>query len=296
MKNLNKGLFHRPVLLNEVLEFLQPKSDDVYLDATAGGGGYIAKILEAGSKVLAVDADIEAIEYLNKRFSKEIKVGQLVVRKGNFVNIDLIAREADFESFAGIIFDLGLSWHQVDKKERGFSFSSETLDMRVDLESKITAEDLVNSLDRRRLYEIFKKFGQERFAWRIADAIVSARRLKPIKSGKELAEIIAKVKPKSRKKIHPATQAFQALRIVVNSELVNLKEGLNKAWNLLKLGGRLIIISYHSLEDGIIRDFVRERKNLVVLTKKPVLPSQAEVKANIRSRSARMRVFEKCQL
>ncbi len=287
--------FHQPVLLKEAIDLLAVKAGHHYLDATAGSGGHTAKILELGGKVLAIDVDLEAISHLHNRFKDAIRRGQLKVARGNFAHLDDLAKEAGINGFAGVLFDLGLSSHQVDNPERGFSFVSEKLDMRADQSLEVTAQDLVNNLDRRRLYEIFKNFGQEKYAGRIADAIVSARQIKPITSAKELAEIIVKIKPRNRKRIHPATQAFQALRIVVNSELANLEVGLRKAVDLLDRGGRLVTIAYHSLEDGIIKDFLRKNPNLIILTRKPIRPTVAEIAQNVRSRSARMRGAEKWQ-
>ena len=287
--------FHTPVLLTEVVSFLNIQPGKNYIDATAGGGGHTKKILAAGGVVLAIDVDIDAVLHLKNKFKTEVQTGELQVEKGNFASLFQIAKGYNFEKVSGILFDLGLSSHQIEDVKRGFSFASPILDMRADQDLKVTARELVNNLDYRRLYEIFKKFGEERFTGRIADAIISARKIAPIQSAKELAEIIAKVKPKEKTKIHPATKAFQALRIVVNSELANLEAGLAQAAKLLEVGGRLVVIAYHSLEDGIIKDFFRKSGELVVITQKPIRPSLAEITQNPKARSAKLRVAEKCQ-
>ena len=216
--------------------------------------------------------------------------------RGNFAHLQEIAQECGFDQVAGILFDLGVSTHQLLTQERGFSFTSDALlDMRMDPDLGVAAADLVNGLRKEELYELFHKLGEERFAWRIARVIVRARSLRPIRTGKELAGVIAGAKPKRKRfgRIHPATRCFQALRIAVNDELNNLKAALPQAVNLLKPGGRLVVISFHSLEDRIVKNFLKGESALKILTKKPIKPSEEEVEINPRSRSAKMRVGEK---
>ena len=249
--------------------------------------------LKLGAKVLAIDRDPEAIEHIKNQFKIE---KNLRVVNGNFSNLEKIAKENGFENVSGIIFDLGISSHQLDTASRGFSFQTiGPLDMRMDPNIAIKASDIINNFDKRRLNEIFKEFGQERFSRPIADAVTFARQIKRIEKTNELSKIIREVykKYKVRQKINPATKVFQALRIVVNSELLNLGESLPQTVNLLKKKGRLVIISFHSLEDAIVKRFFKENKNLKVLTKSPIGPESWEQFQNPRSRSAKLRAAQR---
>lgn len=284
-------IFHKSVLLHKTLDFLNPKSGDLFIDATAGGGGHTFELLRRGARVLAIDRDQEAIEQI--RSKREID-GHLTLVKGNFANIGQIARANGFEKVNGILFDLGVSSYQLDTPERGFSFQKEgPLDMRMDPDLNLRAGEIVNRFERRRLYEIFKTFGQEKFSRAISKAICSARQIKPIETTAELAQIIKYAVPrgvgKNKRKVHPATKAFQALRIVVNSELLNLEEALVQTQELLKIDGRLVIISFHSLEDEIVKRFFKQNKNFNILTKKPIGPEEIEINQNPRARSAKLR-------
>ena len=294
--------FHKSVLLKEVVEFLNIKPGCLYIDATAGGGGHTFEILRRGGKVLAIDRDPEAIEHINNRvksLESKVKSQNLTLVNGNFAKIAEIAKDQQFEKVDGIIFDLGVSSHQLEKAERGFSFQIEgPLDMRMDPKITITASDIINNFEKRRLYEIFKTYGQEKLSWCIASAICSARQIKPVTTTGQLAQIIEKAsggvyRRRARKRISPATKAFQALRIVVNSELLNLEETLPQTVKILKRGGRLAIISFHSLEDQIVKRFFKNERRLVVLTPKPIGPGREEIQKNPRARSARLRVSEK---
>lgn len=292
--------YHKSVLERQVIDFLNVRAGKLYIDATAGGGGHTFEILKLGGKVLAIDRDPEAIEHIKNQFrilNFKFKIGEnLQVVNGNFSNIENIARENGFESVHGIIFDLGVSSHQLDDAKRGFSFqTSGPLDMRMDPNLAIRASDIINNFEIRRLNEIFEKFGQEKFSRPIADAISRARQIKPINSTDELSKIIREVyqKYKVRQKINPATKVFQAVRIVVNSELLNLDESLPQTVKLLKKNGRLVIISFHSLEDAIVKRFFKENKSLKVLTKSPIGPDSYEIMHNPRSRSAKLRAAEK---
>jgi 16S rRNA (cytosine1402-N4)-methyltransferase len=284
--------FHQPVLVDEVLALLNIKSGKKYIDATLGGAGHTREIIKRGGIVLGIDADYDAIDYVTKNFSEEISAKKLIVKQGNFRNITNLAAKVGFEKVAGIIFDLGTSFYQLKSATKGFGFESQTLDMRMDSNLAVSAYDLINNLDKRRLYEAIKKYGQERFAWKIVDAIDSARKIKPIKSAKELADLISMTKPKTKKRIHPATQTFLALRIVVNSELENLKFALPQAIDLLEPKARIGVISFHSLEDKIVKEIFKEHEDLRVITKKPVGPAEKEVLLNPRARSAKLRIAE----
>ncbi len=290
--------FHTPVLLKEIIENLKVKKNEEYIDATIGGGGHTVEILKRGGRVLGIDVDREAIEYVSRIWKIDsgkwkIEEGNLILAKGNFRDIDKIAKLQGFEKVAGIIFDLGVSSHQLEKEERGFSFQNlGPLDMRMDQDLSVRAIDLLKVLTRRQLYEIFTKFGEENQAFAISKRIDSARKIKPIETTKDLVGIIGNSKHKG---IHNATKVFQALRIAVNDELNNLKEALPKAVRLLKGNGRIEVISFHSLEDRIVkREFLNfeEKKLGKIITKKPILPSEDEIKRNARSRSAKLRIFE----
>lgn len=301
---------HQPVLLNEVIEYLNIKPNHRYIDATLGNGGHTKAIIEKGGLVLGVDSDEETLKQTQKRFSKEIKNSKLKIIQGNFIDLEKIANKENFTDVSGILFDLGMSSFHLEESKKGFSFlRDEPLDMRMDTSLKVTAADLVNALSQKQLYELFSQSGQEQRALAIAKAVVRARSLKPIKTTFELVHIILNVygisssvdnfKPeiyRYRFRIHPATKVFQALRIAVNSELDNLKRALPQAARLLKQKGRLIVISFHSLEDKIAKDFggwAASSGSMKILTKKPIRPSENEVASNPRSRSAKMRVFEK---
>lgn len=284
--------YHEPVLVAEAIEYLGPMAGKKYIDCTVGGGGHTHEILKRKGLVLGIDRDPEAINEV-KRLHQVGK--ELILERGNFSNLKKIALSHNFGNVDGILFDLGVSSHQLEKASRGFSFQKKgPLDMRMDREIEVTASDLVNHLDKRRLNEILYDFGQENLSWSIASAIFSARQIRPIKTTEELANIVSEVyrKKRIRTKIHAATKTFQALRIVVNSEILNLQEALGQSIELLKPGGRLAIISFHSLEDGLVKRFFKQ-KTLKVLTKKPISPGPGEILKNPRARSARLRVAEK---
>lgn len=283
-------VFHKSVLLAEIVEFLKPKAGDLMIDATVGGAGHARELIARGAQVLAIDRDPEAIEY-----SKKMNLPNMTLIQGNFANIAKIAHGAGFGKVQGIIFDLGVSSHQLETPARGMSFTQEgPLDMRMDPTLAIRASDIVNNFEERRLNEILKTFAQEKYSRRIARAICSARKIKPIETTSELAKIIEEAKPRGVDgKIHPATKTFQALRIVVNSELLNLEQALPQTVDILAKGGRLAIISFHSLEDGIVKRFFKHQEKLGVLTPKPIGPTEFEVRQNPRTRSAKLRVAEK---
>ncbi|MDP2873706.1 MAG: 16S rRNA (cytosine(1402)-N(4))-methyltransferase RsmH [bacterium] len=290
---------HQPVLLKEVFDYLAVKEGEKYIDATIGLGGHTAEILARGGKVLGIDVDSEALEAVRERFPKEVKSCQLMLACGNFAEIEYLARERSFTQVAGILYDLGVSSLQLDKPARGFSwrFPGQPLDMRMDSGLAVRAGDLVNGLSEAELTELFTRLGEERLAKVIARKIVAQRKEKPLRTVDELAEIVVSAYPSASRfgRIHPATRVFQALRLAVNAELENLTISLPRAVRLLKPGGRILVISFHSLEDRIVKRF-GERPSFEVLiktlTKKPIEASKEEVVANHRSRSAKLRVFE----
>jgi 16S rRNA (cytosine1402-N4)-methyltransferase len=286
--------YHTSVLLSETIRELQIKAGEKYIDGTIGGGGHSLEILKLGGKVLGLDVDQDALEFIKS----EVKIGEdLTLVKGNFKDIDTIAKENGFETVAGILLDIGVSSHHFDAAERGFSFQHEgPLDMRMDKDLQVKAGDLINVLTKSELTELFTKLGEERFTRSIVSRIIEARKAKRIETTTELAEIIRRAVHFSKKGINPATKVFQALRIAVNDELNNLIEALPKAVGLLESGGRLAVISFHSLEDRIVkRSFLAfEEKGLgTIITKKPIVPTEEEIVANGRSRSSKLRVFEK---
>lgn len=291
--------FHKPVLLKEVIQYLAVKRGEKYIDATIGGGGHSQKILAFGGKLLGIDCDPEAIKAARNRLSTACPNASWRLVQGNFVHLKKIAQENNFTQIAGILFDLGVSSHQLKTPERGFSFNLEgPLDMRMDPSLPVTAADLVNGLNQGELVKLFTKLGDERYSRRIAEAICCARRRGPITTCNQLAQIIIKARPKRGKfdRTHPATRCFQALRIAVNDELNNLKKALPQALDLLKNHGRLVVISFHSGEDRLVKEFFRAKQargELKILTKKPIKPTPAEIGQNPRSRSSKLRAAEK---
>ncbi|MDP2637873.1 MAG: 16S rRNA (cytosine(1402)-N(4))-methyltransferase RsmH [Candidatus Levybacteria bacterium] len=297
--------YHKSVLLQKTIDGLRVKKDGKYIDATLGGGGHTKQILELGGVVLGIDADQDSIDHVRELKIKNSKLKiweRLRIIRGNFRDIDKIAHSNSFNNIAGIIFDLGVSSHQIDSSRRGFSFQSEgPLDMRMDQELGVTARDLIKILTKEELCEIFTKYGEESRAWIISDAIVKARNIKPIETTGELARVIENgLKRKGMSAgFSPASQSkkvFQALRIIVNDELNAIGEALPKAVDLLEENGRLCVISFHSLEDRIVKNkFIEfEEKSLgEIITEKPMVPSEKEIEENNRARSAKLRIFER---
>ncbi len=278
---------HIPVLQKEVLQYLNPKANENFIDCTIGGAGHTLAILEkTGSegKVLGIDRDPELLKDIRKQ-------KRLILVCDNFSNLKEIVRKNKFTKVHGILFDLGMSsWH-LDESGRGFSFQKrEPLDMKYNPQTQLTAEKIVNYWSKFDIEKILKEYGEEKFAYQIAEKIIEERKLRPIKNTLQLVEIIRKAVPKRylHAKLHPATRTFQALRIAVNDELDNLEKALPQAQELLKAGGRIVVISFHSLEDRIVKNFFKS-ESLKVLTKKPVVPSIKEIKINPRSRSAKLR-------
>lgn len=298
--------FHTPVLLKEIIDLLQVKKNKKYIDATIGGAGHSLEILKRGGKVLGIDCDQDAIDYIKNQRSKNKDWERLTLVLGNFRDIDKIALLKGFDKVSGIVFDLGVSSYQLEEAQRGFSFQKEgPLDMRMgtsQTSGQVKAADLVNVLTKGELYALFSKLGEERRARAISNAIVRARRIKRIESTRELAEVVQsaygqkfdQTSALERQLINK--RVFQALRIAVNDELNNLRQVLPKALNLLEKNGRLLVISFHSLEDRIVKQTFIEFNKLSkgkIITRKPIVPSKDEVEQNRRSRSSKLRVFEK---
>jgi len=291
---------HVPVLQKEVIEYLDPKPNENFIDCTIGEGGHTLAILEKNGpkgKVLGIDADPEIIRNLKleiRNFKKRI-----ILVCDNFANLAETVKKQRFKSVSGILFDLGMSsWH-LETSSRGFSFQKkEPLDMRYNLQNPLTAEKILNYWSRVEIEKILKDYGEEQFAPKIAEALLNFRKFKPLQTTSQLVEIIKRATPGwyHRRKIHFATKTFQALRIAVNDELNNLEKALPQALNILKPGGRIVVISFHSLEDRIVKNFLKEgnKNNLLkILTKKPITPSFKEMKINPRSRSAKLRASQK---
>jgi 16S rRNA (cytosine1402-N4)-methyltransferase len=308
---------HIPVLAEEVMSMLAPAPGSLQIDATLGGGGHTERILEAtdpDGRLLGLDADGAAIARVDGRLRPRYG-DRLVLRQANFRELAGVARDAGFEAVDGTLFDLGLSSYQLADAERGFGFrTGGPLDMRFDTSRGVPAAELLAILDVRQLTALFRRYGEEPKAGRIARAIVDARRTAPVATAEELAALVERVSPPNprvRRRTHPATRVFQALRIAVNEELDALQEGLAAAVDLLRPGGRLVVLSYHSLEDRIVkRFFAAERRGCVcppelpvcvcgrnprlrLLTGRSVTPTPGEIEANPRARSARLRAAER---
>ncbi len=283
--------YHTPVLIKETINFLNPKDNGIYVDCTLGGGSHVEnlKLQTSNIKIIGIDQDQDALDAAKTRLAKFENITYI---KDNFKHL----KKHIQEPVDGILFDLGVSSHQIDTAERGFSIQKDgPLDMRMSKGLKTTAEEIINTYDKEELQKIFKEFGEERFAHRIAKAICRKRGLEKIRTTFQLKEIVEKAIP-TWKKRESVTRIFQSLRIFINDELDVLKTALKDAIDLLKPGGRIVIISYHSLEDRIAkRTFVAAKLalRLKVLTKKPIQASLEEISLNPRSRSAKLRAGEK---
>ena len=285
---------HRPVLLNEVLHYLDPKPGENFIDATIGGGGHALAILEKtvpSGRLMGIDLWEEAIRDLRFKIEDLRLDERLILVCDNFANLTGIVKEYNFSPVHGILLDLGLSSDLLEKSGRGFSFQKdELLDMRLNPEKQIlTAEEILNQWPGDKLIEIFKKFGEEKFSKLIARGILENRKKGKIQSTFQLVNLI---KSALGGKFHKKSLAriFQALRIAVNNELENLEKALVQAPQILAPGGKIVTISYHSLEDRIVKIFFKKEERLKIITKKPVRPTEEEIKANPRSRSAKLRI------
>jgi len=321
-------LYHEPVLLKEVIKYLDSRLNQNFVDCTVGNGGHtleIIKRLGSKGKILGIDLDIKAIKLVESRIKNSEIKNRIILVQDNFKNLNKIIQKYKFHPVSGILLDLGISSSELQDRERGFSFQIDgPLDMRYKKdglggkgrlggeEGNLTAGEIVNQWPERELERIFREYGEERYSKQIASEIVKARKEKKIETTFSLVNIIEKIyRSKPKPKIHFATKVFQALRIAVNDELNNLKEVLPQAIEVLEPGGRLVVISFHSLEDRIVKNFFRKeahgcicppelpickcghKPRIKIITKKPIRPSLEEIKNNSRSRSAKMRVVEK---
>jgi 16S rRNA (cytosine1402-N4)-methyltransferase len=285
---------HRPVLVADVVNLFS--GGTVVVDATVGSGGHAEALLEAGvGSVLGLDRDPDALGEASARLAGFGQRFRAIAAR--FSKLADVARDAGYTSVGGVLYDLGVSSMQLDRPGRGFSYRAEgPLDMRMGVgPHTLTASDVVNGYPQERLAQIVFEYGQERHARRIAAAIARARARSPISSTQELAAIVAGAVPRRRGGPHPARRTFQAIRIEVNEELEELAASLPQAASLLDPRGRLAVISYHSLEDRIVKRFFREQPTLSILTRKPVRPSEDEIVSNPRARSARLRAAERME-
>ena len=303
---------HKPVLFKETIESLNIDPEGTYIDGTAGGGGHSGAILQrlTTGTLLSIDRDPDAIAVVKKRLGK---YPGSVVAMGNFCDMDKIALEHGIVNVDGVLLDIGVSSYQLDTAERGFSYHADApLDMRMSQQGP-TAADLVNTLDREELTRILRDYGEEPYAWQIAGKIVTARQEKPILTTMQLADLVASAVPPAerRKAKNPARRTFQAIRIAVNSELDALNEGLDAIFNCLAPGGRLCVITFHSLEDRLVKNKFRRWAQRCtcppeqpictcggvpkarLITRKPIEADAEELEVNRRSRSAKLRVLEK---
>ena len=292
--------YHQPVLLKEVLKGLDVKKGNWYIDATLGDGGHTLEILRRGGKILGIDVDPEAIARAKRRIdSLGVDGNRYKLVQGNFRDLLVLLEQTETSQvkFLGILFDFGVSSLQLDSPGRGFSFKMGPLDMRLDPSLSVKALDLVKGLNKGEAYELFSKLGEEKLAWRVAEAVISSRGL--IHTTKDLADLVSSVYRRfgvKNQSIHPATRVFQALRIAVNDELNAIKEGLPKALNIVEENGSIVVISFHSLEDRIVKNLFKEWKVQglgQILTKKPIIPTVEEILRNNRCRSAKLRIFQK---
>ena len=288
--------YHDPVLKEEVLEYLRVFEGGKYIDCTLGDGGHTVEILKRGGKVLGLDVDDNSLKRAEERIRDLGLEKNFKKVNGNFKDIENLAEQNDFKKVNGVLYDLGYSSTQLDDSDKGLSFLEDRpLDMRLDNTLGITAADLLNTLSEQQLANLFYDYSDERYAKRFAGYIVNARKMKKLRSTKELSELLLSAAPPDYEhgRIHPATRVFQALRIAVNDEVNNLESSLPRASRLLLPGGRMIAISFHSLEDKTVKNFGRRAgPKIKVLTKKPIEPGSDEVTRNYRSRSAKMRVFQ----
>jgi 16S rRNA (cytosine1402-N4)-methyltransferase len=305
---------HVPVMLEEVLRFLQPRPGGYYIDGTVGGGGHTAAILERSApdgRVLGIDTDAQALARVRERLTEYVENGRLVLMHGNFAELGRLAHEAGFASVQGVLLDLGFSSDQMEDPQRGFSFSVDgPLDMRLDSSLEVSAADLVNTASERELADIFWRYGEEARSRRLARRIVQERAKRAITRTTQLAALVAAGVPYKPGAIHPATKVFQALRIAVNGELERLETTLPQVVDVLQRGGRMVIISFHSLEDRIVKEFMRReatdclcpprvpvcicghKARVRLMTPKPLIPTVQEIERNPRARSAKLRAAE----
>lgn len=304
---------HVSVLLGETIEALNIKADGIYVDCTLGGAGHSSEILKKLSHkglLIGIDQDRSALRAAKERLNSFENVKYV---HDNFYNIETILENAEIDKVNGVLMDLGVSSYQIDNPERGFSYMKDSpLDMRMNADSSMSAYDVVNGYDEEKLYKVIKEYGEEKFSGRIARNIVGRRKLKPIETTYELVDIIrSSIPAKFQKEGHPAKRTFQAIRIEVNKELEILNKAIEDSVNHLETGGRIAIITFHSLEDRIVKNKFKELENpctcpkdfplcvcgkkslIKIISKKPIEPTEEEKNENSRSRSAKLRVAEK---
>jgi 16S rRNA (cytosine1402-N4)-methyltransferase len=304
---------HIPVLLNEVIEGLNIKPDGIYADGTLGGAGHSSEILKrlsGNGRLIGIDQDEEAIKAATDKIGRDDRVR---IVRANYVKMPEVLQELGIEMVDGILLDIGVSSHQLDTPDRGFSYKSDApLDMRMDQRQRITAADIVNEYEEKELFRVIRDYGEEKFAQNIAKHIVAARANKPIETTFELNEIIkASIPARMRQDGHPSKRTYQAIRIECNRELEVLKDSIDAMIDILKPGGRLAIITFHSLEDRIVKNAFRTAENPCtcppnfpkcvcgkvskgrIVGRKPVTATEEELEINSRSKSAKLRVFEK---
>jgi 16S rRNA (cytosine1402-N4)-methyltransferase len=310
---MSTDFYHEPVMLKEVIDWLCVRKKGIYVDGTVGGAGHAYAILkETDCFLVGIDCDSEALEAAEKRLAEF--GSRKVLVKANFAELGKVLENLQIKNVDGVLLDLGVSSPQLDRADRGFSFNQPALlDMRMDRSLKISAYDIVNSFAQEDLEKIIRDFGEEKMAGRIARTISQKRKLSPLSTTVELAAVIAAAVPAKlrRHKIHPATKTFQALRIAVNNELDSIKPAIDLAAAVLNSGGRIAVISFHSLEDRIVKNEFRtlegrcvcpkdlpicvchREQKFKVLTRKALIPSAAEIEHNPRCRSAKLRVAER---
>lgn len=302
---------HKPVMLAEAIEYLKPEPGKGYLDCTFGAGGYSGAVLGLGSSVTAIDRDPSVRPYADELYKKYGERFSFIL-----TNFSEASRVLSDRTFDGIVLDLGVSSMQLDKADRGFSFMHDgPLDMRMS-SSGMSAEDFINEAEEQKLADVIYKYGEEPLSRRIAKAIIAERKVQPIRNTQRLAEIVRAASGFKRGKIDQATKTFQAIRIYINQELRALEDFLGSVAGMLVAGGRLVVVSFHSLEDSIVKNFLRNNapkqiarskykpasyeelggKDFKILTKKPIFPSEEEVLGNPRARSARLRAAEKMEI
>ena len=303
---------HKSIMVEEVLKSLDVNPDGIYLDCTVGGGGHalaIGKKLSAQAQLIGLDQDDDAVNAATQNLSG-LSCKVKIVRD-NFSHLDKVLDDLNIDKIDGAIFDLGVSSHQIDTPERGFSYMKNSpLDMRMDRRQKLTAHDVINSFEQDRLIKIFREYGEERFSKRIAAAICNARKISPINTTGELVKIIEDAAPRTKNGGHPAKRIFQAIRIEVNRELEILSDAINKAVDRLKVGGRIAVITFHSLEDRIVKDAFKtlaqgcicpknfpvcicNHKAQIKVLGKVIVPAPNEINLNSRAKSAKLRVAQK---
>ena len=300
--------YHVPVMVREALEYLITDPAGVYVDATAGGGGHseaIVSRLESRGRLVGIDRDGEAIDCCRRRLAGFSGTAEFI--HGEFASMDALLAAAGVDRVDGVLFDLGVSSRQIDAPRRGFSYLNDgPLDSRMDARTAVTAEEVLRTRPERELADLFFRYGEEKNARRIARAVVTARERKPVTTTGELAEIVRRITP-ARWQVKTLSRIFQALRLEVNDELRQLQTGLEKAAALLKEGGRMVVITYHSLEDRMVKRFLRGPEDndpfpgsrtkpearFRILTRKVVTPAPAEIMANPRARSAKLRAAER---